>query len=226
METTMYDTLLQLPLFQGLCKDDFTTIIEKVKFHFQHYKKNETIIKQGEACNHLTFLLNGEVASITTDSLQGYTLTETLQGPYIIEPFSLFGMNTNYVATYQSHTDVQILTIEKSFVYAELNNYEIFRLNYLNILSSRIQSAHQKSWNYYIGTLAENFVRFLQTRCHNPEGRKTLYITMEDLARLIHEPRINVSKMLNELHKQELIQLKRKEIVIPAFEKLTESLIQ
>lgn len=226
METTMYDTLLQLPLFQGLCKDDFTAIIEKVKFHFQHYKKNEIIIKQGEVCNHLTFLLNGEVTSITIDSLQGYTLTETFQGPYIIEPYSLFGMSTNYMATYQAHTDVQILTIEKSFVYSELNNYEIFRLNYLNILSSRIQSALQKSWNNHIGTLAENFVRFLQTRCHNPEGRKKLYITMEDLARLIHEPRINVSKMLNELHKQELIQLKRKEIVIPAFEKLAESLNQ
>ena len=142
METTMYDTLLQLPLFQGLCKDDFTAIIEKVKFHFQHYKKNEIIIKQGEVCNHLTFLLNGEVTSITIDSLQGYTLTETFQGPYIIEPYSLFGMSTNYMATYQAHTDVQILTIEKSFVYTELNNYEIFRLNYLNILSSRITSVH------------------------------------------------------------------------------------
>ena len=34
MEITMYDTLLQLPLFQGLCKNDFTNIIGKVKLHF------------------------------------------------------------------------------------------------------------------------------------------------------------------------------------------------
>ena len=31
---TMYDTLLQLPLFQGLCHNDFTEILEKVKIHF------------------------------------------------------------------------------------------------------------------------------------------------------------------------------------------------
>ena len=44
----MYETLLQLPLFQGLCTDDFTSIIEKVKFHFRNYSDNETIMSQGE----------------------------------------------------------------------------------------------------------------------------------------------------------------------------------
>lgn len=32
MELTMYDKLLQLPLFQGMSKFDFTDILEKVKF--------------------------------------------------------------------------------------------------------------------------------------------------------------------------------------------------
>ena len=30
----MFDTLLQLPLFQGLCHEDFTSILDKVKLHF------------------------------------------------------------------------------------------------------------------------------------------------------------------------------------------------
>lgn len=36
MGETMYDKLLQLPLFQGICKNDFTTILEKVKLHFHN----------------------------------------------------------------------------------------------------------------------------------------------------------------------------------------------
>jgi CRP-like cAMP-binding protein len=47
---------------------------------------------------------------------------------------------------------------------------------------------------------------------------------MEDLANLIGETRINVSKLLNDLQKKELIMLKRKEIFIPSLEKLTEEL--
>ena len=59
METTMYDNLLLLPLFQGLSKNDLTTIIEKVKLHFLTYQDNDIIIRQGDNCHELCFLLNG-----------------------------------------------------------------------------------------------------------------------------------------------------------------------
>ena len=56
MEITMYDTLLQLPLFQGLCKNDFTSILGKVKLHFRKYNADEIIVEQGEPCTELIFL--------------------------------------------------------------------------------------------------------------------------------------------------------------------------
>ncbi len=54
---TMFDTLLQLPLFQGLCHEDFTNILEKVKLHFTRHKPGEPLIKSGEVCDQLLFLL-------------------------------------------------------------------------------------------------------------------------------------------------------------------------
>ena len=56
MEITMYDTLLQLPLFQGLCKNDFTNIIGKVKLHFRKYNADDIIVEQGAPCTKLIFL--------------------------------------------------------------------------------------------------------------------------------------------------------------------------
>ena len=221
----MYDNLLQLPLFQGLCKDDFTTIIEKVKFHFLNYKENDIIRNQGDTCNQLVFLLSGEITQKVANEEEGYTLSETLHAPHIIEPYSLFGMDTRYTATYLAKTDATLLTIDKAYVYTELNNYEIFRLNYLNILSNRIRVSHKKLWSNHMSSLNEKFVYFLLDRCLKPQGDKVLNITMEDLARIVNETRINVSRMLNDMHQQGLIQLKRKEIYIPALEKLTESLI-
>ena len=76
-----------------------------------------------------------------------------------------------------------------------------------------------------MSSLNEKFVYFLLDRCLKPQGDKVLNITMEDLARIVNETRINVSRMLNDMHQQGLIQLKRKEIYIPALEKLTVSLI-
>ena len=46
----MFDTLLQLPLFQGLCHEDFTSILDKVKLHFIKHKAGETIIENGSPC--------------------------------------------------------------------------------------------------------------------------------------------------------------------------------
>ena len=136
MEITMYDTLLQLPLFQGLCKNDFTNIIGKVKLHFRKYNADDIIVEQGAPCTQLIFLLNGEIISQTTDNQHSYSLFETFGSPFVIEPYSLFGMQTNYTATYKARTNINIVTIDKLFVLNELNNYEIFRLNYLNILSN------------------------------------------------------------------------------------------
>lgn len=220
MEITMYDNLLLLPLFQGLSKNDLTTIIEKVKLHFHTFREGDVILKQGEPCQQLCFLLNGEMTVQTKDPNHGFSLSEVLKDPSIIEPQSVFGMQNRYTATYMAHTAVSILTIDKSFIFSELNKHEIFRLNYLNILSNRSQVAYQKLWNTHIGTLSEKFVNFFALRCQVQEGEKVLQITMEDLANLINETRINLSRLLNDLQEKGLVQLKRKEIMIPRFEQL------
>lgn len=218
----MYDTLLQLPLFQGLCKNDFTNIIGKVKLHFRKYMADDIIVEQGSPCTQLIFLLNGEITAQATDRHHSYTLLETFGSPSVIEPYSLFGMQTRYTATYKARTDVNVVSIDKSFVLNELNNYEIFRLNYLNILSNRAQVAYEKLWNCHTGNTEEKILTFLTQRSMKPEGEKILKIKMEDLASLIDETRINVSKVLNDLQEQGLVQLSRKEISIPALEKLVE----
>lgn len=218
----MYDTLLQLPLFQGLCKNDFTNILGKVKLHFRKYSADETIVEQGEACTKLIFLLNGEISSQITDEQHSYSLLELFGSPFVIEPYSLFGMHTKYTATYKAHTDVKLVTIDKSFILSELNNYEIFRLNYLNILSNRAQMAYDKLWNNHIGGTKEKIVNFLLLRSMKPEGEKLLRIKMEDLANLIDETRINVSKELNDMQEKGLVQLSRKEIFIPALERIND----
>ena len=93
MEITMYDTLLQLPLFQGLCKNDFTSILGKVKLHFRKYNADEIIVEQGEPCTELIFLLNGEISSQIVDEQKSYSLHETFGSPFVLEPYSLFGMH-------------------------------------------------------------------------------------------------------------------------------------
>lgn len=220
MEITMYDKLLQLPLFQGLCKTDFTNILEKVKLHFQKYTPGAYLMKQGEPCNHLMFVLSGRLQSESADEGHNYTIQEELECPSVIEPYSLFGMMTYYTASYQALTEVHTVMIDKKYILTQLSNYTIFQLNLLNILSNRAQMANQKLWNSHIGSTLDKITNFLQLRCMSSTGQKILYIKMEDLAELIDDTRINVSKVLNDLQQQQLIELSRKKIIIPDLSQL------
>lgn len=216
----MYDTLLQLPLFQGLCKNDFTNILEKVKLHFHKSEHNELIARQGDKCNKLVFILNGEVISDTVDIENQYSLQEKLTAPFVIEPYSLFGIKPFFQSTYNTINSADLISINKSFILSELNKYEIFRLNILNILSSRSQSAYDKLWNIHIGNTKEKIINFILLRCIRPDGEKNLNIKMEDFAHLINDTRINVSKTLNEMQEEGLVRLSRKEIFIPELKNL------
>lgn len=224
MEITMYDNLLLLPLFQGLSKNDITSMIEKVKLHFLQYQEGETFIHQGDTCNKLCFLMKGQMRVERQEKEHGYSLSEVIGEPCIIEPQSLFGMHPSYTATYRAHTNVHVLAIDKKYLFTELNKYEIFWLNLLNILSNRCQRSEEKIWNTHIGNLNEKFVNFISTRSQKQTGEKTLHVSMEDLANLINETRINLSRLLNDLQNKGLVQLKRKEIYIPEFEKLKTAL--
>ena len=50
---SMYDVLLQLPLFQGVSRMKMSEIIEKTRFHFLKYQDNEIIAHRGEECTHM-----------------------------------------------------------------------------------------------------------------------------------------------------------------------------
>ena len=222
---TMFDTLLQLPLFQGLCHEDFTSILEKVKLHFVKHKVGETIQESGTPCTKLGFLLKGEVSAVTTYN-DLYTFVEQIQAPYLIEPHSLFGLNTVYASSYVAQTKVHTVSINKEFVLNELFNYEIFRLNYMNIVSSRAQNLYTRLWNEPTNSLEEKIIRFILIHVEKPQGEKTLKVKMDDLARCIDSTRLNTSRALNGMQEQGLLKLHRKEIAIPDGQLLLDYLSQ
>ena len=217
---TMFDTLLQLPLFQGLCHEDFTDILEKVKLDFTKHKAGEVIIKKEDKCDKLLFILKGEVSMMTSSDKKQFSLIETLEGPYLIEPQSLFGMNTSYASSYIAKTEVHTVNICKSFVLHQLFKYEIFRLNYMNIISNRAQNLYSKQWEVPTEDLEKSMISFIVSHCEKLTGEKIIKIKMEDLALHLNCTRLSISKALNILQKKGIILLRRKEIVIPDIEPL------
>jgi CRP-like cAMP-binding protein len=217
---TMFNTLLKLPLFQGLSQEDFTRILGRVKLHFIKYKAGELIVESNTPCTELVFLLKGKVEAQTTPESQRFTYIETIKEPCLIEPEALFGMNPHFKASYIAKTETSVMTVDKIFVLKELLEYEVFRLNYVNNVSNRAQSVYSRLWKTPASGTARKVIRFFLMYAEKCEGEKTIIIKMDDLAELIDETRLSVSRALNDLQSQGLIELKRRVIYIPEISKL------
>ncbi|WP_417127393.1 Crp/Fnr family transcriptional regulator, partial [Phocaeicola sp.] len=190
-------------------------ILEKVKIHFNKYEPGSCLVRQDTPCNQLIFVLGGEVQIESNDRTHKYTIWENFKSPNVIEPYSLFGMRPYFTASYTAVTEVNTLNIDKAYILNELCRYEVFNLNYMNMLSNRSQVIYNKLWNAHIGKTRDKIINFLLLRCMTPYGAKKLSIRMEDLARLIDDTRINVSNVLNDLQNRGLIQLGRRTFSIP-----------
>lgn len=219
----MYESLMCLPYFQGMSKDEITTILDKVKLEFTHYSEGELIVPQGAPCNNMMTLMRGTVLSHCTSPSGEYTLTEEHKENFTFEPYSLFGRSPFYSRSYHAKDECDILTIEKSYLFKEFAKYDIFIMNFLNMISQRAQQKSSQIWSQRPLTLPEKIVEFLSVRVDNPNGQKILQIKMEDLASIIGETRINVSRTLNSFRERGIIELRRKEIIIPSFRKFIEA---
>lgn len=218
---TMFETMLQLPLFQGLAHDDFTKILAKVKLGFTKHKVGEEIAYAGGTCDQLIFVLKGEVSVCTAFlGIPSCSLTEFIHAPFVVEPQSLFGMKTSYVSTYIAQTEVHTLSVNKSFIMNELLCYDIFRLNYTNIICNRSQNLRNRLWSLHKGNAELHIAHFILAHSERPVGKKILKIKMEELAQAINSTRLSVSKALNDMQDQGLLTLHRGEIIVWEVEKL------
>lgn len=211
---TMYDKLLQLPFFQGMTHDDFTEIVGKTKLEFARHGPKSVLAQAGDPCRKLIFLLSGELSAQASAADESYTLTEIYNTPCVLEPQAMFGLYSSFSHTYAAATDVQVVNIDKRYVMSTLWKYDIFRINLMNIMCSRAQRQRNCLWRPLPDGVAARIIDFIERRCEIPTGYKSLKIKMEELARNIHETRLNVSKTLNRWESLELIELKRGEIII------------
>lgn len=133
--------LLELPLFHGVSNERISEIVGHIKLNFLKYPEGATIINAGTPCNHIQFILNGQVRSTIENSDGRFSVSQTLTGPDVVAPDCLFGLKTCYPCTVKAQTIVNILSISKADYLEILKRDSVFMINYLNLLSMNAQKA-------------------------------------------------------------------------------------
>ena len=138
---SMFELLMNLPLFRGVSRSRIAEVVGSAKFHFLKYPKGETVVRAGEECTHLAFVTSGSVRSEISGSSKRFSVSQTLKAPSAIAPDFLFGRTTRYPGTVVALTDCSILKISKVDYIRILNADQVFMFNFLNTLSVNAQKA-------------------------------------------------------------------------------------
>ena len=216
----IFDQLLQFPLFQGMSRDDLEIIAGHIRFGFVKVAAGRQVVAAGDACQQLYFLINGSVKVETSSEDYGYTVTEQFSAPYILQQEAIFGYYQRYTHTYITLSDTNFLTIEKEEVLRLLEDFLVFRLNLVNFFATQTQKQARLLWQRSPQDLKGRVVRFLTSHCLYPAGQKVFSILMEQLALELNDSRLNVSRVLNQLQHEELVELHRGKIIVPQLERL------
>lgn len=216
----MYDKLLQLPLFQGMSERDWSYVVGHTRFEFERINIGVTPIREGDRCDSMCILIKGELLGESVSDDHSYKVIETYHAPFIIQPENLFGLTQRYSQSFSTATPCEFLRLSKEEALKISDNFEIFRINLLNIITTYAQRHARRPWHVPPVMIRDKIIRFVSERCRIPAGHKQVVIKMEQLASLIGESRLNLSRELHALENEGLIALRRGEFEIFALQNL------
>lgn len=215
-----FDQLLELPLFQGMTRNDLDEVLTYSQLKLLHINVGKTIVHEGDPCNRLYFIVEGTYKATTYADDRSYAIVEKLKGPRLIQPERIFGFNQRFTKKIEVDANCKILTIEKREVVKLTEKFEIFRINLFNIVTTQAQRISHIPFRPLPTNIRQKIGSFIKDRCEYPAGQKDLIIKMQTLANYICESRLNVSKELRKMQAEGLAKLGRCDIRIIALEKL------
>lgn len=218
-----YDHLLQFPLFQGLSHTELLQMAGHTKFGFRKVAAGKPVVKEGEVCQALFFLISGRLTLVTRSDDHRYSVEEQLSAPWLLQPEVLFGAMPRFGSTVTAAVESHFITLSKDEVLRLCDDFLIFQLNLLNLLSTQSQRRGRACWRRTPTDLRQRIVRFLLDHSVYPAGPKMVHILMEQLAGEVNDSRLDVSRALNAMQSDGLVILHRGRIEVPSLEKLVMS---
>ncbi len=142
MKSTL-DVLLSLPLFSGASTQKIQQVVGKFKFHFLKYADEEPLIKAGDPCSHIRFVISGSVRTRIESDDNRIKVSQTLSAPNVIAPDFFFGRTTVYPCSAKAAGTAGIVDIEKTEYLKIIESDPVFLFNFLNLLSVDAQQGLQ-----------------------------------------------------------------------------------
>lgn len=203
---SMYQQLMQLPLFQGVSTEKITALVEKLPFHFLKFRSGEQILAAGDPCTHIKFVVSGKVRVTMPCAQLRITMEQTLATPNVLAADYLFGRETVYPFTAVADGPCGILQLLKSDYVKMINTDKVFLFNILNFLSSGSQRGMSMALSVKDGSASERLALLVQSLVVTGATDVVLRYKQRDLCALLSTQRTTLIGMLDKLTDEGIVE--------------------
>ena len=219
---SMYQQLMQLPLFQGVSTEVITALVEKLPFHFLKFRNGEQIFAAGDQCSHIRFIVSGRVRLETPCDHLRVSLLQTLETPHVLAAEYLFGRETTYPYSAFADGPCGILQLRKSDYIKMLAFDKVFLFNILNYLSSGSQRNTASILAIKDGSVVERLAMIVDALTVTGATDVAVRFKQKDLCVLLGTQRTTLIASLDKLADEDIVDYTSNELRILDLSRLAE----
>ena len=183
-------------------------------FKIIDYKKEDIIFNEGEVCDHLSFVLDGEI-SVRTYSLHGKEeILNVIYPGGIVGDIISYSNKTTYIGHIISNRNSVVAHIKKTDWITLIQKDETLLINFLNHLTNKTFKTKMDNKLLLHKNIEDRIYFYLNTQIDKKKTRKIYITSVTNLANELNLPRPSVSRSLSNMETKGLIKRNKKEIEV------------
>jgi len=190
-------------------------IFSKERYKLENYEKGQVIHLQNELCNNVDIILSGQIC-VQNIVENGNVLTVgVFSTPDIIGANLIFSSSNFYAMTVVSTSKATVLHMPKDLILDLCKSNENFMVGFMQAISDRSIILANKISTISLKTIRRSIIDFLIYEYHLQKTKVIkLQLSKKDLAERLGIQRSSLSRELNKMRQDGLVEFDSKSITI------------
>ena len=203
-------------LFLGMDESKIKDLINNTQYLVKEYKKDSIIAQEGEVCNSLALILEGEVELQRLYESGASVLLKRLKSADVFGEALMFSKKYHYYpATIIATSDCTIAFVKKDDILKLCLREKDILERFIELLSDKVFILNNKIKNISFTTIRQKVVNYILEEVKTQKSYKILIRTSKErIAEELSIPRPSFSRELIKLREEGIIEFDRKTITI------------
>lgn len=209
------NVILSLNLFDGFSREQLTQLFRPSKYEIKKYDKGQIVHLQNEICRSMDIVLDGRLSVQKIDQDGNILKITVFSGGDILGANLIFSSSNSYPMTVVSETKSVVLHIYKELILELSQMNARFMVGLMTVISDKALVLTGKIDAISLKTIRQRICDFLKYEYHiQKDYIIKLEMTKKDLAERLGIQRTSLSRELNKMRKEGLLEYDARTIVI------------